>query len=94
MIDEVLVKKLAHLARLGLTDAEVTKFANQLDEILGFFEKLNEVDTTATEPVAQITGIRHVTRQDEVVPSELASALLTCSPRGVRNGHIKVQKTL
>ncbi len=94
MIDETQVQKLAQLARLGLTPDEVKKFTHQLDDILGFFEKLEEVDTTGVEPVAQITGLSDVTRPDEVHPSEIADELLACSPLGVTKNHIRAQKTL
>ncbi|MBN1778993.1 MAG: Asp-tRNA(Asn)/Glu-tRNA(Gln) amidotransferase subunit GatC [Candidatus Buchananbacteria bacterium] len=60
------VEKIANLARLGLTDAEKEKFANQLSSILDYFEQLKEVDTTNVEPVAQITGLESVMREDEI----------------------------
>ena len=94
MLDETTVQKLADLARLGLTPAEVTKFTEQLDDILGFFEKLSEVDTEGVEPVAQITGLENVTREDDIADCPISADLLRCSPLGIHKGHIRAQKTL
>jgi len=49
------VRYVADLAHLELTDEEVKKYLPQLDSILQYVEKLNELDTTAIEPMAQVT---------------------------------------
>ena len=49
------VRYVADLAHLELTDDEVTKFLPQLDSILQYVEKLNALDTSAVEPMAQVT---------------------------------------
>ncbi len=49
------VRYVATLAHLELTDDEVKKFLPQLDSILTHMEKLNELDTTHVEPMAQVT---------------------------------------
>ena len=49
------VRYVAELAHLELTDQEVTKFLPQIDSILQYVQKLNEVDTTHVEPMAQVT---------------------------------------
>ena len=49
------VRYVADLAHLELTDDEVKKYLPQLDSILKHVEKLNELDTTAVEPMAQVT---------------------------------------
>ena len=48
------VRYVAELAHLELTDEEVKKFLPQLDSILQYMQKLNELDTTAVEPMAQV----------------------------------------
>ncbi len=45
----------AALAHLELTDEEVMKFLPQLDSILQYMQKLNELDTSQVEPMAQVT---------------------------------------
>lgn len=53
-ITEKEVRYVADLANLSLSDAEIRKFQADLDEILGHIERLNEVDTTGVEPMAQV----------------------------------------
>jgi aspartyl-tRNA(Asn)/glutamyl-tRNA(Gln) amidotransferase subunit C len=45
----------ADLAHLELTDQEVKKFVPQLDAVLEYVQKLNQLDTTGIEPMAQVT---------------------------------------
>ncbi len=49
------VRYVAELAHLELTEKEVNKFLPQLDSILRYMEKLNGLDTTQVEPMAQVT---------------------------------------
>lgn len=91
ILTEEEIRKIAHLARLGLTDNEVKKYTQELGGIFNYFEKLNEVDTKNVEPVAQITGLKNVQREDEIIPSNLAEALLNCSPNEIKNSHIVVK---
>jgi len=49
------VRYVAELAHLELTEEEVKKFLPQLDSILAYMQKLNELDTTNVEPMAQVT---------------------------------------
>jgi len=76
------VEKIANLARLGLSEAEKEKFAGQLSSILDYFEQLKEVDTTNVEPVAQITGLESVLRNDqiEVCDKQVVKDLLDQAP--------------
>jgi aspartyl-tRNA(Asn)/glutamyl-tRNA(Gln) amidotransferase subunit C len=53
-ITEEEVRYVADLANLKLTEAEVRKFQADLDEILAHVDKLNEIDTTDVEPMAQV----------------------------------------
>ena len=46
---------MAELAHLELSDEELNKFVPQLDSILTYVEKLNQLDTTGVEPMAQVT---------------------------------------
>jgi aspartyl-tRNA(Asn)/glutamyl-tRNA(Gln) amidotransferase subunit C len=63
------VKYVAHLARLSLTPEEEQKFGAQLGQVLGYIEKLKEVDVTGVEPTAHAFPLVNVTRPDEVRPS-------------------------
>jgi aspartyl-tRNA(Asn)/glutamyl-tRNA(Gln) amidotransferase subunit C len=66
---EIDVKYVAHLARLSLTPDEEQKISAQLGNILGYIEKLKEVDVTGVEPTAHAFPLVNVTRPDEVRPS-------------------------
>jgi aspartyl-tRNA(Asn)/glutamyl-tRNA(Gln) amidotransferase subunit C len=68
-VTEIDVKYVAHLARLRLTPAEEQKFGEQLGHILGYVEKLKEVDVTGVEPTAHAFPIVNVMRADDVRPS-------------------------
>jgi aspartyl-tRNA(Asn)/glutamyl-tRNA(Gln) amidotransferase subunit C len=75
------VQKIAFLARIELTDAEIDKFANQLGDILQYVNILSEVDTSKVEPTYQVTGLTNVTEPDEVaVPVCATDDLLAVSP--------------
>ena len=66
---EIDVKYVAHLARLSLSPEEEQKISEQLGHILGYIEKLKEVDVTGVEPTAHAFPLVNVTRPDEIRPS-------------------------
>ena len=66
---EIDVKYVAHLARLSLSPDEEQKIGAQLGNILGYIEKLKEVDVTGVEPTAHAFPLVNVTRLDEARPS-------------------------
>jgi aspartyl-tRNA(Asn)/glutamyl-tRNA(Gln) amidotransferase subunit C len=63
------VKYVAHLARLALTPEEEQKFGAQLGQVLGYIEKLREVDVSQVEPTAHAVPLVNVTRPDATAPS-------------------------
>ena len=66
---EIDVKYVAHLARIALTPAEEQKIGAQLGNILGYIEKLKELDVSQVEPTAHAVPMVNVTRPDEIRPS-------------------------
>lgn len=60
------VLKLARLARISLTDAEIDTYADELSAILGYVEQLSAVDVAGLAPTNQVTGLTNVMREDEV----------------------------
>ena len=66
---EIDIQYVAHLARLELTPEEQKKFGDQLGHVLGYVEKLKELDVTNVEPTAHALPRVNVTRADEVRPS-------------------------
>jgi aspartyl-tRNA(Asn)/glutamyl-tRNA(Gln) amidotransferase subunit C len=91
-ITEEKVRYVAGLANLTLTDDEVRKFQADLDEILGHVDKLNEIDTSSVEPMAQVlyaAGETATLRADcEVPPLDNASAVANAPASGA--GYFKV----
>ena len=63
------VKYVAHLARIALSDEEITKFDAQLGQILSYVDKLKELNVDSVEPTAHAVPRLNVTRTDEVLPS-------------------------
>ncbi len=63
------VKYVAHLARIALTPEEEEKFGAQLTHILGYIEKLNQLDLSQIEPTAHAVPMVNVFRPDETRPS-------------------------
>jgi aspartyl-tRNA(Asn)/glutamyl-tRNA(Gln) amidotransferase subunit C len=74
------VKYVAHLARLALSPAEEQKLGAQLGNILGYIEKLKELDVSQVEPTAHAVPLLNVTRPDEVRPSLPNSEALRNAP--------------
>jgi aspartyl-tRNA(Asn)/glutamyl-tRNA(Gln) amidotransferase subunit C len=92
-INKALVKKVAKLSRLELTEAEVEEFTGQLSAILDYVEKMNELDTTDVEPLAHCLPISNVFREDRVGESLGTERTLANAPQ--RDGEFfKVPKIL
>ncbi len=64
MSAELDVRYTANLARLALSDAEAARFQSQLSQVLGYVEKLKEVDVTGVEPTAHTSDVHNVFRAD------------------------------
>ena len=67
--NEIDVKYVAHLARISLSPAEEQKIGAQLGNILGYIEKLKQLDVSQVEPTAHAVPLVNVTRADEIQPS-------------------------
>ncbi|MBI5074917.1 MAG: Asp-tRNA(Asn)/Glu-tRNA(Gln) amidotransferase subunit GatC [Nitrospirae bacterium] len=65
----IAIEHLSRLARLSLTEEEKSVYGNQLDHILQYVEKLNELDTTGIEPTSHVISISNVMREDALRPS-------------------------
>jgi aspartyl-tRNA(Asn)/glutamyl-tRNA(Gln) amidotransferase subunit C len=75
------VLHIARLARVALTEAEITRLSEQLSNILENFEILQQVDTTDVPPTAQSVALHSVMREDEVAPSLPPDDILANAPR-------------
>ena len=87
------VKKVAKLANLKLKPEEEKKFEKQLNEIVAYVEKLNEVDTKGVEITSQVTGLENVTREDTPTQSLTQEEVLS-GTKSKHNGLFKVDAIL
>ncbi len=74
------VEKVAKLARLALTEAEIAAFGQQLNQIVAYVQKLNTFDTKGVEPTATVLGQVNVFREDRVEPSLSAAEAVANAP--------------
>ena len=78
---EINIQYVAHLARIALTPDEEKKLAAQLGGILGYIEKLKELDVTKVEPTAHAVPMVNVMRADEIRPSLPHDEAMRNAPR-------------
>jgi aspartyl-tRNA(Asn)/glutamyl-tRNA(Gln) amidotransferase subunit C len=69
MITKEEVEYVAHLARLEIDDAQKDKFTSQLNDILLYIDKLNELDTSGVEPMSHAMAVTNAFREDRIVDS-------------------------
>ena len=90
--DDVL--KLARLARLELSDDEITEYSEELSSILQYVQLLQDVDVSGLEPTNQVTGLTNVTRKDEVRDYGYAAAELLKNVPTTQDNQIKVKRMI
>lgn len=87
------VRRIAALANIGLKAEEIDHFTDELGKIVGFVEKLQQVDISGVEPTDQVTGLVDVWRKDEVQPS-LSYEDLSLNAPSFENGYFKVKRVI
>ena len=87
------VEHVAQLARLAFTPKEKETFMQQLNKVLAYMEKLNEVDTSNVEPLSHTIELTTALRQDIVRPSFPQSEMLENAPDRVEN-YFRVPKVI
>lgn len=75
------VRHIARLARVGLSQDDVTRFQDQLSQILDYFQRLQEVDTENIPPTAHTLAMHNVMRDDEPHPSFDRQDILANAPK-------------
>ncbi|MFA5424155.1 MAG: Asp-tRNA(Asn)/Glu-tRNA(Gln) amidotransferase subunit GatC [Phycisphaerae bacterium] len=80
-ISKAEVRKVAKLARLQPSEAEVEEFTEQLAAILQYVEKMNELDTQNVEPLAHCLVVHNVFREDEIKESLGTEKTLANAPQ-------------
>ncbi|MCA3564916.1 MAG: Asp-tRNA(Asn)/Glu-tRNA(Gln) amidotransferase subunit GatC [Methylocystis sp.] len=79
-VDQTTVRRIARLARIAVTEAEVPHLQGELNAILGFVEQLNEVDVAGVEPMTSVTPMLMKKRQDVVTDGDDAERILKNAP--------------
>ena len=90
--DDVL--KLAQLARISLSDDEVTEFSEELSAILQYVEMLDSVNTEGLQPTNQVTGLTNVMRDDVVIDYGYTPKDLLANAPAVQDDQLKVKRMI
>ena len=88
------VEHVAHLARLGLTEAELSRLEGQLNHILDQYAILTSLDTDRIPPTAQTIELANILRDDVVQPSLSLEEALSNAPERSDSGHFVVPAIL
>jgi aspartyl-tRNA(Asn)/glutamyl-tRNA(Gln) amidotransferase subunit C len=80
------VLHVARLARLELTDEEVTRMSQELSDVLGHIEKIGELDLDDVEPTSHVIDVENVLRADEPRPSIPRERALEPAPDPAEGG--------
>ena len=79
-VDLATVKRVAHLARIAVPEADLPKLQGELNAILGFVEQLGEVDVDGVEPMTSVTPMAMKQRQDVVTDGDRAADIVANAP--------------
>jgi aspartyl-tRNA(Asn)/glutamyl-tRNA(Gln) amidotransferase subunit C len=90
--DDVL--KLAQLARLDLSDAEIEEYSKELSGILHYVEKLDQTDVSGLKPTNQVSDLTNVTRSDEIKSYGYEPLDLLKNVPQVEDNQIKVKRMI
>jgi aspartyl-tRNA(Asn)/glutamyl-tRNA(Gln) amidotransferase subunit C len=88
-----LIDNLANLSRLKFSDEDKVEIKNDLQRMIAFVEKLQEVETTGIEPLLHMTEEMNVYREDEVKGSMQKETALANAP-SANNDYFKVPKVI
>lgn len=93
-IDAAKIMQMAHLSRIGISDADAEKYAGQMESILDYMKILEEVNTDGVEMTTQVTGLQSVTRPDVVIVETTPEELLATSVLPKISGQIAVKAVI
>ena len=79
-VDAATVRRIAHLARIAVTEAEIPHLQGELNAMLAFVEQLNEVDVTGVEPMTSVTPMEMKKRPDVVNDGEIVDEVVANAP--------------
>jgi aspartyl-tRNA(Asn)/glutamyl-tRNA(Gln) amidotransferase subunit C len=79
-VDAATVRRIAHLARIAVTEAEVPHLQDELNAMLAFVEQLSEVDVAGVEPMTSVMPMEMKKRADVVNDGEIADDIVSNAP--------------
>ena len=79
-VDAATVRRIAHLARIAVTEAEIPHLQGELNAMLAFVEQLNEVDVEGVEPMTSVMPMVMKKRQDVVNDGDIADDVVANAP--------------
>jgi aspartyl-tRNA(Asn)/glutamyl-tRNA(Gln) amidotransferase subunit C len=79
-VDAATVRRIAHLARIAVSDAEVPHLQGELNAMLAFVEQLSEVDVEGVEPMTSVTPMEMKKRPDVVNDGEIVEKVIANAP--------------
>ena len=79
-VDTATVKRVAHLARIAVTDEDAERMTGELNAILGFVEQLNEVDVEGVEAMTSVMPMSLRRREDKVTDGDQAEKIVANAP--------------
>ena len=79
-VDQATVRRIARLARIAVSDADVPHLQGELNAILAFVEQLNEVDVSEVEPMTSVRPMALKRRRDEVTDGGMREKILANAP--------------
>jgi aspartyl-tRNA(Asn)/glutamyl-tRNA(Gln) amidotransferase subunit C len=92
-IDKETARRVAHLARIEVKEADLEPLAKELGGILGWVEQLNEVDVTGVEPMTSVTPMQLKWREDVVTDGGIRDRVIENAP-DARAGFFTVPKVV
>lgn len=92
-IDKETARRVAHLARIEVAEADLGRVAAELSGILGFMEQLREVDVEGVEPMTSVTPMALPLREDKVDDGAIRDRVLANAP-DARQGFFAVPKVV
>ena len=84
-VDLATVKRVAHLARIAVTDEDAARMEGELNVILGFVEQLSEVDVEGVEPMTSVSPMAMKKREDVVSDGSKAEDIVANAPDSTDN---------
>ena len=79
-VDAKTVRRIAHLARIAVSEAEVPHLQGELNAMLAFVEQLSEVDVDGVEPMTSVTPMEMKKRADVVTDGGIADDIVRNAP--------------